>query len=292
MNAKTFSKKEAISYGIKIAKKYFGVIFSILLIYAAFQIISILLHYGAGSSVIQKNDLEIIYSKSADADNFYKYLEETGYINKYGIVQDKLDKVKSASELIVPSSLEFDRDKIFKFLRTYKYHLPFPKAVYFLLSIAIWIIGVLIQIGALKISLLLSRDQRPVISELFSNGALFIKFLLGGICYGLAVMGGFILLIIPGIILMIMLQMYAYLIVDKNMGPIESLRASRVLTKGVRWQLFYFGVLLCLFNLAGLLCLVVGLVFTLPASSVAMAYVYDQLQKGNSGEVVSEFRAA
>jgi hypothetical protein len=34
-----------------------------------------------------------------------------------------------------------------------------------------------------------------------------------------------------------------------------------------------------LFNLAGLLCLVVGLFFTVPASSIAMAYVYDQLCK-------------
>lgn len=278
MAAKIFSKKEAISHGIKMTKKYFGVILSIFLIYAAFEIISGLLNFGAGSS-ISKDDIKTLYGESAAADNFYRYLEETGYIDKYGAVQDKLQNITNASDLILPPSLEVDRDKIFKFLNLHRYRLPFPKIIFYLLSIALWIVGIIIQIGLLKIGLLLSRDQKPGVLELFSNGSLFVKFILGSICYGLAVMVGLFLLIIPGIILMIMLGMYGYLIVDKNMGPIESLKASRVLTKGARGQLFYFGALLFLLNLAGLLCLVVGLFLTIPASSIAMAYVYDQLRK-------------
>ena len=38
MVIKNFSKKEAISYGIKITKKYFGVIFNILLILVSSRI--------------------------------------------------------------------------------------------------------------------------------------------------------------------------------------------------------------------------------------------------------------
>jgi hypothetical protein len=273
-----FSKKEAISYGIKITKKYFGVIFNILLILVAFQIISGVLNFGAGSPILKEN-IGKIYKESAAADNLYRHLKETGYINKYGMVQEKLQNISNASDLILPANLEMDRDKIFRFLNLHRYRLPFPRAIFYLLSIALWVVGVIIQIGLVKISIILSRDQKPAIRELFSNGSLFIKFLLGAICYGLTVIGGFILLIIPGIILMIMLGMSSYFIVDKNMGPIESLRASHNLTKGVRWQLFCFGVLLILFNLAGLLCLVVGLLFTIPASYIASAYVYDQLLK-------------
>jgi hypothetical protein len=278
MVIKNFSKKEAISYGIKITKKYFGVIFSIFLIFVAFRIISGVPKFWAGSS-ISIQDIRTIYREPATADNFYKHLQETGYINKYGRVQEKLQNISNASDLVLPVNLEADRGKIFGFLNSHRYRLPFPKIIFYLLSIAFWIVGVIIQIGWVKISILLSRDQKPAIRELFSNGSLFIKFVLGGICYGLAVIGGFILLVIPGIILMIMLEMYPYFIVDKNMGPIESLKASRTLTKGVRWQLFCFGVLLILFNLAGLLCLVVGLLFTFPATSIASVYVYDQLLK-------------
>lgn len=285
MTAKIFSKKEAISHGFKMTKKFFGIILSIFLIYASFQIISWLLNSRAGKPITEES-IRTLYREPAAAGNFYKYLQESGYINKYGAVQDKLQNIKNASDLTLSASLEVDRDKIFKFLNQHRYRLPFPKVIFYLLTFALWVMGVIIQIGWLKIGLLLSRDQKPAISELFSNGALFLQYILGSICYGLAVLGGFILLIIPGIIFMIMLGMYAYFIVDKNLGPIESLKASRALTKGVRWQLFCFGALIFLLNLAGLLCLVVGLLFTIPASSIATAYVYDQLHKQDEIAIV------
>ena len=267
-------------------KKYLGVIFSIILILLAFQVISGVLSFWAGSP-ISKEDVRVIYAESAAADNFYKHLEDTGYINKYGIVQEKLQVISNAADLIVPVNLEADRDKIFNFLNSHRYRLPFPKAIFYLLAIILWAIGVITQIGSVKISIILSRDQKPAIYELFSNGALFINFLLGSICYGLAAIAGLILLIIPGIILIIMFEMYSYFIVDKNMGPIESLKASRFLTKGARWQLFCFGMLIILFNLAGLLCLVVGLLFTIPVTYIASAYVYDQLLKQEKNDGVT-----
>ncbi|MFZ5800742.1 MAG: hypothetical protein ACOY3D_05130 [Candidatus Omnitrophota bacterium] len=278
MAAKKFSKKEAISLGIRMTKKYFGFIFIIFLIYAAFQIISGLLDFGAGGPITKEN-IELLYKDTATANNFYKYLQEAGYINKYGTVQAKLQNITSVSDLVLPANLEADRNKIFIFLNAHRYRLPFPKPVFYLLTISLLVVGFIMQIGWVRINLLLSRDQKPAVAELFSNGGLFFKFLLGSICYILAVLGGLILLIVPGIIFMVMLGMYPYLIVDKNMRPIESLRASRRLTKGARWQLFWFGAVIVLFNLSGLLCLVVGLLFTIPASSIAGAYVYDQLRQ-------------
>ena len=285
MSEKQFSKKEAIFHGFKMTKKYFGIIFSILLIYFAFEIVSGVLHYRAGSP-ISKESIKILYRESVPADNFRRYLEEAGYISKYGMVEDKLQNVTRASDLTLPANLEVDRDKIFEFINEHRYRLPFSKMIFYLFAAVLWVVGVIIQIGWLKIGLLLSRDQKPAVSELFSNGALFLTFILGSICYGLAALGGLILLVIPGIIVMIMLGMYSYFIVDKNMGPIESLKASRALTKGVRWQLFCFGVLILLLNLGGFLCLVVGLFFTIPASYIAMAYVYDQLGKQDEIAVV------
>ncbi len=279
MAAKIFSKKEAISHGFKMTKKYFGLLFSIFLIYLAFETISGILHYLGGSPVT-KASIRAVYRESAAAENFQKYLEETGYISKYsGVVQEKLQNIKSASELVLSADWEADRDDIFQMLNRHRYHLPFPKVIFYLLAIALWALGVIIQIGCLRITLLLSRDQKPALRELFSNGYLFWSFVLGSICYGLAVAGGILLLIIPGIIFSVMLGMYPYLIVDKNMGPIEALKASRILTNGARWQLFWFGGLLILLNIGGFLCLLIGLFFTIPVSYIASAYVYDQLRK-------------
>lgn len=279
MSAKSFSKKEAISHGLQMVKKYFVVILSIFFIYVGFNIISGVLSSNAGSPISKQDINKELYNEPAAMNSFYNYLQEAGYINKYGMVQSKLQNISNASDLVLTDSLEADRGKIFQFLNQHRYRLPFPKIIFYVLSIVLWVVGIIMQIGWIKICLLLGRGQKPAVSELFLNGSLFFKFILGSICYVLAVIGGFILLIVPGIIFMVMFGMYTYFIVDKNMGPIESLKASRALTKGIRWQLFCFGALLSLLNIAGLLCLVVGLFFTIPASYIAAAYVYEQLLK-------------
>ncbi len=57
----------------------------------------------------------------------------------------------------------------------------------------------------------------------------------------------------------------------------EAFRESARMTDGQKGQLFLFGLVIALFNLAGALCLLVGLLFTIPASMMAMAYVYRKL---------------
>ena len=156
-----------------------------------------------------------------------------------------------------------------------------PKPFSYFLSLSFWILNMLMTIGIIKISLMISRDEQPTLSELFSNVAPLINFVLASICYGLVVFGGFLLLIIPGIIFSVMFQMYSYLIVDKDMGPIESLNHSRSITKGSRMNLFVFGFVLCLINLVGLLCLGIGLLISFPTTLIAIAYVYDRLENSN-----------
>ncbi len=278
MNTKTFSKKEAITRGIQMTKKYFGVILIVIGIYIAIGVSNGQLQSGAGLDRINKRDIKTLYKDSAAVDAFNQYLQTSGYINKFGKVQDKLEKIEKPSDLVLPLELDGDRYKIFRFLQAYKYHLPFPKAFYYVLLFGFGIINMLLQIGATKMTLMVNRDEAPNVFEIFSNGSLLITYILSSICYSLAVIGGMILLIVPGIILSIALGMNMFFIVDQKMGPIESLKASRALTKGVRWQLFCFGGALLLFNLAGLLCLVIGLLFTIPVSCVATAYVYDHLR--------------
>jgi hypothetical protein len=244
------------------------------------------LQYQAGADRMNKSDIQKLYKEPVRVDNLYVYLQGSGYINKSGQVQEKLANLKSSFDLVLSEVFEEDHARIFKFLEPYTYRLPFPKAVYYAIVFVLWIVGMLMSVGWIKMSLMLSRDQAADVSELFSNASLLIPYVLASICCGLAVLGGFILLIVPGIIFVVALSMYVFFIVDQNMGPIESLKASRALTKGVRWQLFLFGCLICLFNVAGFLCLIAGLLFTIPASAIAGAYVYDQLrQQGETAGV-------
>jgi len=150
-----------------------------------------------------------------------------------------------------------------------------------LLSLILYIINIVVQIiismGLVKISLKFCDNEKPKISDLFSSYPLFFKFLIGSIIYGLIVIGGLILLIIPGIIWAIQFQFFAYLILDKGISPIEALKKSSKITKGTKWDLFLFGILLGFINILGALAFLVGLFVTIPATMIATAFVYRKL---------------
>jgi uncharacterized membrane protein len=113
--------------------------------------------------------------------------------------------------------------------------------------------------------------------DLFSCGDVFVPYLLGAILYGLIVALGAVLLIVPGLIAMVMFLFYGFFIIDKKVGPVESLKASAALTKGVRWKLFGFTLVLALINIVGALLFIVGLLVSIPVSWIALAYVYRKL---------------
>lgn len=105
----------------------------------------------------------------------------------------------------------------------------------------------------------------------------FWQYLAATLLTGIIVIIGLILLIVPGIILALMLMFGCYIVVDRGMGPIEALKESRRITAGSRWQLLGFILALIGINLLGLLALVVGLLVSVPISSLAFVHVYRTL---------------
>lgn len=87
---------------------------------------------------------------------------------------------------------------------------------------------------------------------------------------------------IPGIILAIKLFFFDYFIVDQDLGAVESLKASFRLTKGRLLKLLAFFLAVVLINFGGVLLLGIGLLFTMPVSFLATAYVYKKLLERKS----------
>ena len=52
---------------------------------------------------------------------------------------------------------------------------------------------------------------------------------------------------------------------------------SSKVTKGAKWDLFVFSLLLVAINIGGALCFLVGLLITVPMSAVSWAFVYRKL---------------
>ena len=146
-----------------------------------------------------------------------------------------------------------------------------------LLQILGWVISIVIGIGLIKIALSFCDERKPPISTLFDAWGCFWRYVAAGILYGLIMLAGFILLIIPGIIWSIKFSLCYYFVVDKGLGPIEALKASSRATMGVKWDLFGFGIVCGLINLLGFLCLIVGVFAAYPTIIVASALVYRQL---------------
>jgi uncharacterized membrane protein len=149
--------------------------------------------------------------------------------------------------------------------------------LYILLVIAAWVIQFIVKMGVIRITLDIIDKGEASLNTLFSRTELLGKFILGAVLYGLIVLAGLILLVVPGIVWAIKYQFFGYLIVDKNLGPLEAIKKSGEITSGNKSNLFLLGILFFLINLAGAICLLVGLFATIPTTMVAMAYVYRKL---------------
>jgi len=150
-------------------------------------------------------------------------------------------------------------------------------ALSFIISIVSWILGIVVQMGLIKIALRFCDNQKAKLADLFSCLPLFFKYLFGSILYQLIVLGGMILLVIPGIIWAVKFQFFDYFILDKKLGPIEALKQSSAITRGAKWDLFFFDLLLGFINFLGAVCLLIGLFASVPTAMVAMAFVYRKL---------------
>ena len=146
-----------------------------------------------------------------------------------------------------------------------------------LFNIIAGIAKIIVSIGLITIALKFLDKKKAELNHLFSFKSYFWQFLLGSVLYGLIVVGGFILLIVPGIIWAIKFQYYGYFIIDKKLDAIEALKKSSALTMGVKWELLGLGLVIAGINILGALCLFVGLFAALPTTLLAYAFVYRKL---------------
>ncbi len=280
----SFSIREAISHGWQMTKKHWQVIALVTLIYAVVGGLNVWMNSQAGSPVVSRRTFSEIYKERKEAEKLVLDLFRNGYITKFRVITEKFESVETAQQLTLAPEFESRREEIFKAFDPHRYRLPFPRSVHSVLGIVFCVINMLMTIGIRKIALAICRDEETSVEELFTNVEFLIPYSLALICLIIPICLGFLLLIVPGIIISLMFGQYLYLIVDKRLGPIASLKRSYEITKGKRWKLFVFGCGLVLLNLAGFICLIVGVLVTMPITWIATAYVYDRLE--HAGTVV------
>jgi uncharacterized membrane protein len=151
----------------------------------------------------------------------------------------------------------------------------------FVLSFAI---GTLIEMGMNRFYLKAHDDVASVSLHDLKKFHPFRKYFLARLLAGVAVLAGFLLLIIPGIILSLLFSFVAFIVIDKELSPIDALKESVRITKGNLLKLLLLSLLILLINILGLLVLVVGLLVTTPISILAMVHAYRVLSRTSEPE--------
>jgi uncharacterized membrane protein len=105
----------------------------------------------------------------------------------------------------------------------------------------------------------------------------FPQYLVGYVLFGAAIIIGYFLLILPGIYLTVKLFFYMYLVVDRKMNGIDALKTSYEMTAGRFREVFVFLLAIFAINVVGFLLMGIGLLVTIPVTSIAAAHVYRSL---------------
>ena len=114
---------------------------------------------------------------------------------------------------------------------------------------------------------------------MFSQSSLLWDYILGSLLYILIVIGGLILLIVPGIIWAIKYQFYGYAIIDKKMNAFDAINESGRITQGHKWTLLGLFFANLGIVILGFLCLIVGIFAAIPVVELATAFAYRTLSR-------------
>jgi len=170
-----------------------------------------------------------------------------------------------------------------------------------LLFIAFVFIDIVFQIGVTKEALVIVRGGEGNIQKTFSYYHLFFKAVFAWILYGLFLAGvilisflpfviitffskyffvlvvGLVISLLVGFVASVMYGFSRIIVVDRETGPLEALKLSRALTKGVLKHLILIFITLIAFNILGALLLGIGLLVTIPMTYFAILFVYNSL---------------
>lgn len=128
--------------------------------------------------------------------------------------------------------------------------------------------------GMTLFTIKVARGDDYQFGDIFQGGPFFWSILGANILMGLGVMLGFLLLIVPGIILALGLGLTIPLIVDREQGVIDSLKESWELTTGHKGALFVWGLLAFALFIAGLAACCIGVIVVGPIVQIAYAFIY------------------
>tara|TARA_Y100001954_G_C15798297_1_gene598739 strand:- start:322 stop:969 length:648 start_codon:yes stop_codon:yes gene_type:complete len=152
-----------------------------------------------------------------------------------------------------------------------------PLIIVLIISIICGIAQMILALGFNSILLNTVDGNKFHLQELFNKRSptLIFQYIVGSILSGVAIVLGFIFLIIPGIYLAIRLQYFTLCILEQEVPDCgKALNESWNMTEGHVLDLFSLGILSICLVILGLIALFVGLFVAIPVAGLMSAVAY------------------
>jgi hypothetical protein len=148
----------------------------------------------------------------------------------------------------------------------YALHLP--------LSVIGWLVAELLMAGFTRAVLRAVRTNDASFGDFFAAGGRFLPYVAMSFLKSLAMLVGFVLLVVPGIIVGLGFANAPFFVVDQKMGPIASLKASWEVSEGQKGNLFVLSLAEVGLMILGLLACCFGMFVAVPVMMLARVIVY------------------
>ena len=131
-----------------------------------------------------------------------------------------------------------------------------------------------IGIGQALFFLKIARGQQAEIGDVFAGGPYFLRILGASTLFGLMIMAGTFLCIVPGIILALMFWPFYFLIVDRNVGVFDAFGLARDFTAGNKATVLLIWLVSLLLFIASLIPCGLGLLVSIPYFALMYPVIY------------------
>ena len=117
-----------------------------------------------------------------------------------------------------------------------------------------------IDFGAAFVFLKAARNEQFEVSDMFLSFQNYMNVVLAALLKGAIIGIGVTFLVVPGIIFACKLAFVKYLVMDRNMDPVEAVKESWRMTTGYSGDIFVIGLLAVPLAIGGLICFGIGII--------------------------------
>lgn len=149
--------------------------------------------------------------------------------------------------------------------------------LYGLVTFVGWILSTMISVGFMRGLLGYVRGKEPEMSMIFEGYkplSVWINSIFAAVLTGIVVTIGLILFILPGIYFLFKFIFAPYIVIDKELGPIDAMKKSWEYTTGNFAHVIVFGLISILFCILGIITLGLGFIVITPLLTIVYALFY------------------